>query len=172
MKKEISNEDIQKAISNVDNINVANKAMSRYSKILQSDEIESCKINAIWRTLKSHDDCYGQKFTTSLFRFCLWECKKEVRKKKKKNNIEFVSIYRMSEDEIEAIDGLSNEHSRNFDEMIEILDNSEKIIMDKMYRQDKNVTEISKELGVSKVFIKKKINTCLQKIKEHYQLDE
>jgi RNA polymerase sigma factor (sigma-70 family) len=34
---------------------------------------------AVMRCIQSHDDCRGQKFTTSLYRFTYWECQNFIR---------------------------------------------------------------------------------------------
>tara|TARA_B100000929_G_C15240902_1_gene329801 strand:- start:104 stop:529 length:426 start_codon:yes stop_codon:yes gene_type:complete len=33
---------------------------------------------ALWKCLRSHDEKYGQKFTSSLYRFVRWECIREL----------------------------------------------------------------------------------------------
>ncbi len=52
---------------------------------LDEDEGSSCELMALWRCLQYHDVSYGQKFTTSLHRFCVWECCKELQRKRRKS---------------------------------------------------------------------------------------
>lgn len=169
MKKKISNEDFSLAYNNSDNKNIIKKVMSKYDKIISPDNLESCGDNALWRTLQSHDDSYDQKFTTSLYRFCEWECKRELRRNNRKNTINPVGIHNISNEDLNFC---FYENSINFDELLEILDDTEKQIIDKKFRQNKNMTEISEDLQINKNEVKKKINSSLQKIKKHYYSDE
>lgn len=165
MKKKISNEEFDLAYKNMDNKNIIKKVMSRYDKIISPDNLESCGDNALWRTLQSHDDSYNQKFTTSLYKFCEWECKRELRRNNKKNTINAIGIHNIPNDELNSF---SYENSRSFDEFLEVLDETEKTIIEKRFRQNKNMSEISFDLNITKTEVKRKINASLQKIKKHY----
>jgi len=165
MKKKISDEEFNLAYKNTDNKNIIKKVISKYDKIISPDNLESCGDNALWRTLQSHDESYDQKFTTSLYRFCEWECKRELRRNNRKNTINAIGIHNIPSDELNSY---SYENSRNFEDFLEILDDLEKEIIEKKFRQNKNMTEISIDLNISKTEVKKKIMLSLQKIKKHY----
>ena len=113
MKKKISDEEFKAAYTNTDNKNIIKKVISKYDKIISPDNLESCGDNALWRTLQSHDESYEQKFTTSLYRFCEWECKRELRRNNRKNTINAVGIHNIPSDELNSY---SYENSRSFDE--------------------------------------------------------
>lgn len=179
MKKNISDIEFEEAFGDKNNVNIIKKVTIRYSKIIQEDDLISCGIHALWRALRSHDVKYGQKFTTSLYRFCEWECKRELRKKNRKNKYEYrVVDFQMachSETvkakaiiDISRISVFVREGERNFEELLEILDLNEKNIIEKRFKEEKNITEISKETNISKLKIKKTIASAMSKIRGYY----
>lgn len=74
IKREISSEELEAAINNRDNINILKKMGMAYSNRLSPDELKNCADLAIWKTLQSHKNNRGQKFTSSLVNFFKWEC--------------------------------------------------------------------------------------------------
>lgn len=69
-----------------DNRGILHSVSSKFVRTgqLDEDEASACEMNALWRCLSYHDDSHGQKFTTSLYRFIEWECRRERSNKKKK----------------------------------------------------------------------------------------
>lgn len=65
---------------------------------LDEDECSSCEMVALWRCLQYHDSTFGQKFTTSLYRFCHWECCRASSKKRHKSE-----AYRISREELPLV---------------------------------------------------------------------
>src|SRR5262245_39037708 len=65
-----------------DNRNVIAAVLKQYVGKIPHDELESCGMTAMWRTLQYHqpDHPSRQKFTTSLHRFAKWECLRELRR--------------------------------------------------------------------------------------------
>lgn len=179
MKKDISDIEFEEAFGDKNNVKIIKKVTLRYSKIIQEDDLISCGIHALWRALRSHDAKYGQKFTTSLYRFCEWECKRELRKKNKKNKYKYciVDFQRachsetISDKAIIDMSGISvfaREGERDFEELLEMLDLGEKSIIEKRFKEEKNITEISKETNISKLKIKKTIDSAMNKIRGYY----
>jgi DNA-directed RNA polymerase specialized sigma24 family protein len=62
------------------NRNILKSVSSSYRRFLSQDVLLGCELHALWRTLQYHRDEYGQKFTTSLYRFAHWQCRCEIRK--------------------------------------------------------------------------------------------
>ena len=142
MKKDISDIEFQQAFGDKNNVNIIKKVTLRYSKVIQEDDLISCGIHALWRALRSHDAKYGQKFTTSLYRFCEWECKRELRKKNNKNKYKYhiVDFQRACHSEtinskqiidMGSLAVFSFDEEKDFEELLEILDLNEKSIIEK-----------------------------------------
>src|SRR5262245_45103905 len=81
-KRDVSNAEFEAALADRDNQNIIKGVTSRYKKQLDADDLYTCGLNALWRALQSHDPAYEQKFTTTLFRFVHWECRRELRSRR------------------------------------------------------------------------------------------
>jgi RNA polymerase sigma factor (sigma-70 family) len=66
-----------------DNRNVLYKVIRSYGNCMDEDEMLSVGMRAVWRALKGHQNDHpsGQKFTTSLTQFAIWECDREARQR-------------------------------------------------------------------------------------------
>ena len=76
--KKISDREFEEAYKNPDNRNMIRMVCSSFSNTLSPDILESCGMLALWKCLRSHDEKYGQNFTSSLYRFVRWECIREL----------------------------------------------------------------------------------------------
>ena len=74
----IGNKEFDEASKDRNNINILNKACSRYVKSIPADELERCKLIALWEALKAFDPEKGGKFTSFLYKRADWECKKQL----------------------------------------------------------------------------------------------
>lgn len=77
----ISDEEYDRAMKDPENVGIIKGVLFTYRSLLSLDELKSLGMVALWRCLQKHNPQFGQKFTTSLFRFVHWECKRELRKK-------------------------------------------------------------------------------------------
>ena len=71
----------EEARINIDNIKIMNSVIRRFNNQISGRVLEQCKMLGLWKALKSHDFSQKRKFTTSLYKFVLWECQKEIRSK-------------------------------------------------------------------------------------------
>lgn len=78
-KKVISNEEYVIAYNDTQNKKIM-RAASKSFRGLSPETKKSCCMNALWLTLIHHRDGFGQKFTTNLYKFVVWECSKELTK--------------------------------------------------------------------------------------------
>lgn len=79
-KRVITNDEFNIAYKNEDNIKIIN-SFSKKFKNLTFEEITTCGMLAVWKTLQDHDTTKG-KFTNSLYRFMYWECLKQLEENK------------------------------------------------------------------------------------------
>jgi len=80
--KQITDEELRKAINDPANQDMIRRVCSYYTKTLSQEALKACGDAAIWRCLQSHRDDMGQKFTSSLYRFIHWECLREINESK------------------------------------------------------------------------------------------
>jgi RNA polymerase sigma factor (sigma-70 family) len=78
-KNEVTNQQLVDAFQNPDNRNIIRDVCNQYRTILSTDVLRTCGLNGLWKCLEKHDDKLGSKFTTSLYQFVDWQCKKQVR---------------------------------------------------------------------------------------------
>jgi RNA polymerase sigma factor (sigma-70 family) len=64
-----------------DNRNVIASQLRKYAEHLPDGDLRACGLNALWRCLEYYRPEFGQKLTTSLYRFVNWECKRELERK-------------------------------------------------------------------------------------------
>ena len=51
----VTNDEFKEAFKNLDNIRIMNKVCSRYRATIPYEEIERCKMIALWQALKAFD---------------------------------------------------------------------------------------------------------------------
>ena len=78
--KEVTESEFLEAYRNLDNTRIMNKVCSRYRNTIPHDEIERCKLVALWEAMKAFDPNGGRKFTSFLYNRIDWECKKEIQR--------------------------------------------------------------------------------------------
>jgi DNA-directed RNA polymerase specialized sigma24 family protein len=80
--REVSDAELRAAYADPDNRGIIRGVLMGYRKQIPHDELESCGLHGLWQALRKHipDHPSGQKFTTSLHRFVVWACNKELRR--------------------------------------------------------------------------------------------
>lgn len=89
----VSDAELRQALADENNQRLIRSVTRTYARQLSEEQLENCGMHAVWRTLRKHrhDHPSGQKFTSSLYRFVHWECKKElgrVRGRRKMTSLE------------------------------------------------------------------------------------
>jgi len=77
------NDKIENALKDANLQGIMNKAASTFTRQLTQDEIYTCKINALWKSLTHWDSTRKTKFSTYLFNGVKYECIREVKFKRK-----------------------------------------------------------------------------------------
>lgn len=160
-KKEVSNQDFNEAWGNEDYRNVIRKVTSQYIKVLDYDERLSCGQIALWRCLSYHDEEYGQKFTTSLWRFTEWECRRELRKKKNYSSKNISNSDKFAEAAV-----YPNTQVESIKQCISTMESSEQHIINEYYLQKMTMEQIGKKYGFSKEAARQRIIKAVNKLKE------
>ena len=90
----ITDSDFEKSLKNLDNVRIMGKVCSKYRFIIPADELDRCKLIALWEALKSFDPEGGRKFTSFLYNRITWECQKQLAEiNKHRKNISFDCEY-------------------------------------------------------------------------------
>lgn len=176
MRRDVSDEEFYKAYGNRNSKNltpeqsinrsILGKASSMYIKSLNRDELLSCELEAMWKTLQYHEEGKGNKFTTSLWTFTVWACNNLLREKKKKRNRVLVTTSIPIENidipvEYDTID------SDYITECFKKLNNKElELVLRQYYLESHTMEEIGKLNGYSKETARKKISKGLAKMRK------
>ena len=79
------NTQIENALKDMNIVKIMNKASRRFNNQLDRDTINSCQLNALWKTFLNHEPSKGAKFTTYLYNGVFIECMKEIKFSQKMN---------------------------------------------------------------------------------------
>lgn len=80
-RRQISNEEFEDALNNQDNAALIRFITNRYAGVLTEEDRRTIGLDALWRALQYHKPGKNQKFTSSLYRFTVWECNRALKKK-------------------------------------------------------------------------------------------
>lgn len=149
----------EEAMSNMDNVRIMNSVARRFCNQISSEVLKQCKLLGLWKALKSHDFSQKRKFTTSLYKFVLWECQKEIRSKTQlKNKRDKFKIF--------AEQYESNQNIFVFDiDIVKKLPKYESELLYDRYVLELTYKEMGKLRGVSKQAIERHIKKTLKDIR-------
>ena len=144
------------AYKNKDNQKIIQSVLSKYRRQLDKDTLKSCGLNALWRCLQSHSDNFKTKFTSSLWRFVNWECKKELQ-----------TLARTKYKSTELYDIPIEETSFTiFDELHGLLPPEYCKIVKLRFEHGMTLREIGKVFGYTKESARLKLQHALKQIKQ------
>lgn len=164
----VTDEELRKALKNQDNINVMNKICMKYIGVIPYEELERCKLVAVWQAIEKYDPSKGNcKFTSFLCNRLFWECQKqlyEIKKTKKIPKSDAASSL------IAEICGFENNYdSVEMKEALEKLDTESKQIIFKRFYESKTTKEIGQENGYGRETARRRIIQALEKLKQCLQ---
>lgn len=155
-RKEISNKDYNEAFNNLDNKNIINSVLSKYRGRLDEDTLKMCGLNALWRCLQFHDTNYKTKFTSSLWRFTNWECRKELQTLAR-SKYRPTDLFDVPENEEDCLDV--------FNDIGTILNEEYSKIVKLRFIEGLTLQEIGTHFGYSKEAARQKLKFALSQIK-------
>ena len=154
----IGNKEFDEASKDRNNINILNKACSRYIKSIPADELARCKLIALWEALKAFDPEKGGKFTSFLYKRADWECKKQLYAiNKHSKSIEYQECYGFCNDVdvAEIKDLLQKLHPRL------------RTVIKQRFFDNLTMEEIGKKNNYSRETARRYIISALEKLKEY-----
>ena len=148
--------EIENALKDADIQNIMNKATASFRSQLDDDEIQTCKLNALWKAIVNYYENKAAKFTTYLYKGVALECLNQ-----QKNNSSKTS-YILHKNLPDPID-----HTLRIDmlDLIKHCDEPE-LIYDRYYK-NMTIKELAQQRGICGEAIRMKIKKTLKKLKEH-----
>lgn len=150
------NKDYNSALINVDYIKIMQKAVSKYRKILDKEEVKSCQMIGLWKAMQNFDKNHGIKFTTFLYNIVRNECRKRLRQ-------EPPISARINEYSTSKV-----ENNSFFTEIVDSLDYPLNRIIELRYLGSMTIKEIGQELGMTKNNIRRNIQKAFKQIKKEW----
>ena len=157
MKREILNEKIKTALKDPDIIAMTKAATKSYKRSLNEEELKSCILNALSRSILNFDPSKNSKFTTYLHKGLKIECLTQIKKNK--------PLLRFSTKATSKIDERSEMNMR----MIEVMDEIERLkdghlVVDK-YLNNYTCKEIGEKNGIHPETVRTKIKKTLESLR-------
>ena len=157
--KSIGDEEFEEAQKDINNIKILNKVCSKYFKVIPQDELDRCKLIALWEAMKAYDPEKGQKFTSFLYNRIDWECKKQLYDFNKRKRQKYYN---------EAL------HFENYSNDVEILDVIQKLhprlrlVVHQRFFERLTMEEIAERNSYSRETARRYILQALKKLREIY----
>ena len=152
----VSNKEYEKALNNKDNTMIMHRACSCFLHVLDEDELYRCKLIALWEALQAWKPDRGSKFTAFLYQRVVWECLKSIKAMNKNRDVQ-----------VEYIDRAVLPDT-SMDEVLEILPDDLKNVVEKRYLHNMTLREIGDEYGYSYETARKKLKKAFQHMKMVY----
>lgn len=152
----INSQEFTEAYRDKNNLNIIKYVTKKFGSQLDYDTLIDCGMIGLWNCMFYHDETKS-KFTTNLYRFVMWECRRALKKleKEKKRSQQFQKINFNSVGFCEI----------NVDEYLENLQHEEKEIVIQHAIYAKPFTIIAKDLGIKLSKVKKIYKSVIEKLK-------
>jgi RNA polymerase sigma factor (sigma-70 family) len=162
----ITNLEFQEANKNLDNVRIMNKVCSRYRNTIPADEIERCKLIALWEAMKAWRPDGGRKFTSFLYNRIDWECKKQIQQiKRAKRKVAFSMDNDLSMD-FEECQAVTQNDSIIIKEAIDHLSVKYRTVLHQRFYERMTMQEIADRNNYSRETARRYVNIALEKLKE------
>tara|TARA_B100001564_G_C20661251_1_gene681630 strand:- start:1343 stop:1822 length:480 start_codon:yes stop_codon:yes gene_type:complete len=152
------NTKIEEALNDKNITNIMRKASGRFSKQLDSDDIYTCEINALWKSMLNFKPEKNTKFTTYLYNGVFIECLKQIKFLNKSSKSSY-SLHNNIADErdqyliVDLLDELQSDYEKE-------------LILDRMSRM--TIKEMAQKHNVSRETIRKRIKKITNGFKKKF----
>ncbi|MAR65961.1 MAG: hypothetical protein CL833_01795 [Crocinitomicaceae bacterium] len=131
--------------------NIMNKVANRYRTAIDFDDIESIKMQTLWRCIDRYDPEKGTKFTSYLYQQLSFAFKNKLKKKRREYNVET----------LESVDRKA-EYSMQVKDMITGLEPEYADVLNKRFYYNMTMQEIGKSNGYSRETARRRLKTALK----------
>ena len=131
--------------------NIMNKVANRYKKSIDMDDIESIKMQTLWRCIDKYDESRGTKFTSYLYQQITFAFKNKLKKKRMEFN----------NDSIEKQDTNTVNRMEVFD-ILTGLEPELRDVIDKRFYHNMTMVEIGESNGYSRETARRRLKKALK----------
>tara|TARA_R100000008_G_scaffold84430_2_gene71794 strand:+ start:9977 stop:10444 length:468 start_codon:yes stop_codon:yes gene_type:complete len=131
--------------------NIMNKVANRYKNSIDFDEIESIKMQTVWKCIDKYDPDRGTKFTSYLYQQLTFALKNKIKKKRMEFNVDIVDdVDRKQQERMEVQDILMG------------LDPEDRDVLNKRYYHNMTMLEIGNSNGYSRETARRRLKKALK----------
>lgn len=146
------NKQFEEKWNNPDVINIMNKVSNRYVRNIDPDDIESIKMNTLWKCIEKYDEERGTKFTSYLYQQLTFALKNQLKKKRH----EFNAVNQLEKVDVKAV-------TRG--EVLDIitgLDSHDTKILEQRFFYNMTMKEIGGENGYSRETARRRLKNAIK----------
>jgi RNA polymerase sigma factor (sigma-70 family) len=131
--------------------NIMNKVSNRYKKAIDFDDIESIKMQTLWKCMDKYDASRGTKFTSYLYAQLSFAYKNKIKKKRREFNVDIIeNVDRKQAARYEVRDILMG------------LDPEDRDVLNKRYYHNMTMLEIGRSNGYSRETARRRLKKALK----------
>jgi RNA polymerase sigma factor (sigma-70 family) len=140
----------------IDIQNIMNKVASRYKNAIDFDDIESIKMQTLWKCIDKYDPNRGTKFTSYLYQQITFAFKNKLKKKR----VEFNS------NSLEKVD-IKNKGRMEVLDILTGLDPEMRDILNKKFYYNMTMVEIGQSNGYSRETARRRLEKAIKICKKN-----
>lgn len=166
-RREVADDEIRRVMADRDCQLVLQKALARYGRRLQPDDLELCGLHAVWRCLGYHQDGMGQKFTTNLYRFAKFACLSETKRQRSAGkNQRPLSPHDEPRRENANAKEADRDDVRHMQECMRFLSDEQREILREHHVEGMTYEEIAARRGMSRAAVGHRLDLAARRLRE------
>lgn len=157
MTNKIDNDKYIEYWNSIDNQKIMDRASLKFKGLIQEDELESCKMFALWNSMKLFDVNGGMKFTSFLYNSVVQECR------------HCLVSYNKYHQSIESLTNRKHDKQYNFEELrdaVDALPSDLSVLIEQKFLMNMTLHEIAINHGCCHETIRRKIRKALCYLKQ------
>ena len=158
-KRHISNTEYEQA--RAEHLELITNVARQYANVLTPEMLAAAGDMALWRCLQKYDPSFGQKVTSSLYRFIHWECLRSIQENRKYSTASIIG-------DVEG-DAESVAIQMILDDYLSLLGRRERRIVEARFLANHTLAEIASVEGYSKQGVKDIVDRSLRVMSEAAQ---
>mgnify|MGYP003679755676 FL=1 len=146
-------------VKDPDIVNIMNKVSSKFQRGVDFDDIQSVKLDTLWKCVENYDAAKGAKFTTYLHNQLSYAFRNVLKKKK--------SHFNLGELHTSVMD--KHDYSRDASDVVNGLPKHVSHILEQKYLYNMTMVEIGNANGYSRETARRRLQNAIKICKKKHQ---
>lgn len=148
-----------------DNRRIIDFVTHKYIGQIDPETLKNCGLHALWRAIGYFNPEFEQKFTSSLYRFTQFECRRELLRRKRQGKA--AQLDEVDERKIvNKMDRIDYEDLAHIKECVKSLNEEGQRLVDQHFMQGMNLTEIATVNCYTKETARVKLGTAIETLRQ------